>query len=120
MERYRTGRSAPQPGDDGTPPTASERAERELDQQAGIVTAASAAVSQHEGSGNATLPGVLAAYTDGLVERPGTDLEAGIHQLGLRVAAAPAGATPRQLCDAAVAGPLDRRDDVALIAVRFG
>jgi serine phosphatase RsbU (regulator of sigma subunit) len=62
----------------------------------------------------------LLAYTDGLVERPGTDLDAGIQQLGLRVAAAPVGATPRQLCNAAVAGPLDRRDDVALIAVRFG
>jgi hypothetical protein len=30
------------------------------------------------------------------------------------------GAGPRQLCDIAVSGRLDRRDDVALIAVRFG
>jgi hypothetical protein len=36
-----------------------------------------------------------------------------------RLVAAPAGVGPRALCDAAVAGALDGRDDVALIAVRF-
>ena len=34
--------------------------------------------------------------------------------------AAPVDAAPRELCDAAVSGALDHRDDVALIAVRFG
>jgi Stage II sporulation protein E (SpoIIE) len=62
----------------------------------------------------------LLAYTDGLVERPGEDLDRGIAELCRRVADAPAGADPRELCDAAVAGWLDHRDDVALIAVRFG
>ncbi|MFW3170348.1 SpoIIE family protein phosphatase [Geodermatophilus sp. CPCC 206100] len=62
----------------------------------------------------------LLGYTDGLVERPGTDLDQGIAELVARVAAAPADAGPRRLCDAAVAGSLDGRDDVALIAVRFG
>jgi hypothetical protein len=62
----------------------------------------------------------LVAYTDGLIERPGIDLDAGIGELVERLAAAPVDAGPRQLCDAAVSGRLDRRDDVALIAVRFG
>jgi hypothetical protein len=62
----------------------------------------------------------LVAYTDGLIERPGTDLDAGIGELVGRLTAAPVTADPRRLCDAAVAGCLDGRDDVALIAVRFG
>jgi PAS domain S-box-containing protein len=62
----------------------------------------------------------LIAYTDGLIERPGLDLDDGIRRLRDRLAAAPAGADPRQLCDAAVAGALDHRDDVAVLAVRFG
>jgi serine phosphatase RsbU (regulator of sigma subunit) len=62
----------------------------------------------------------LLLYTDGLVERPGEDLDQGIRELCERIAAAPADAGPRELCDAAVSGRLDRRDDVALIAVRFG
>lgn len=61
----------------------------------------------------------LLAYTDGLIERPGTDLDEGIAELVDRLAAAPVEAGPRALCDAAVAGSLDGRDDVALIAVRF-
>ena len=59
-------------------------------------------------------------YTDGLIERPGSDIDAGIRELVARLEAAPVGADPQKLCDAAVAGTLDRRDDVALIAVRFG
>jgi PAS domain S-box-containing protein len=62
----------------------------------------------------------LLAYTDGLVERPGVELDRGIHELCARIAAAPAAADPRALCAAAVDAPLDRRDDVAVIAVRFG
>lgn len=62
----------------------------------------------------------LLAYTDGLIERPGEDMDDGIHELCERIAAAPADAGPRELCDAAVSGGLDHRDDVALIAVRFG
>jgi len=62
----------------------------------------------------------LIAYTDGLIERPGTDLDQGIHELCRRLEAAPAGAAPRELCDAAVSGALDHRDDVALLAIRFG
>jgi PAS domain S-box-containing protein len=62
----------------------------------------------------------LIAYTDGLIERPGVDLDVGIGQLCDRLAATPVGAGPRELCDAAVAGGLDHRDDVALLAVRFG
>jgi PAS domain S-box-containing protein len=62
----------------------------------------------------------LVAYTDGLIERPGQDMDEGIHELCERVATAPVGADPRELCDAAVSGALDHRDDVAVIAVRFG
>jgi PAS domain S-box-containing protein len=62
----------------------------------------------------------MIAYTDGLIERPGRDLDQGVHELCERIIAAPATASPRELCDAAVSGALDHRDDVALIAVRFG
>ncbi|WP_409329451.1 SpoIIE family protein phosphatase [Trujillonella humicola] len=62
----------------------------------------------------------LLAYTDGLIERPGVDLDLGISELVERIAATPADATPRALCDAAVAGTLDGRDDVALLALRLG
>jgi PAS domain S-box-containing protein len=61
----------------------------------------------------------LLGYTDGLIERPGADLDDGLAQLAGRIAAAPRDASPRQLCDAAAAGSPDGRDDVALIAVRF-
>ena len=63
----------------------------------------------------------LIAYTDGLIERPGQR-----HGPGHRASCAsgwpprPLGADPRELCDAAVSGALDHRDDVALLAVRFG
>jgi hypothetical protein len=56
---------------------------------------------------------------DGLIERAGQDLDQGLAELCERIAAAPVGASPRELCDAAVTGALDHRDDVALIAVRF-
>jgi PAS domain S-box-containing protein len=62
----------------------------------------------------------LIAYTDGLIERPGVDLDQGIQGLRERLAGAPADAGPHELCDAAVAEGLDHRDDVALLAVRFG
>jgi PAS domain S-box-containing protein len=62
----------------------------------------------------------LLAYTDGLIERPGLDLDLGIDELVQRITATPADASPRALCDAAVAGTLDGRDDVAIIAVRLG
>jgi PAS domain S-box-containing protein len=61
----------------------------------------------------------LIAYTDGLIERSGQDMDQGIDELCERLARAPLDAPPRELCDAAVAGALDHRDDVALIAVRF-
>jgi PAS domain S-box-containing protein len=61
----------------------------------------------------------LVAYTDGLIENPGEDMDSGIGSLAQRLATAPVDATPADLCDAAVDGVLDRRDDVALIAVRF-
>jgi PAS domain S-box-containing protein len=67
-----------------------------------------------------TAGSTLIAYTDGLIERPGQDMDHGIHALCERVMKAPIDAGPRELCDAAVSGGLDHRDDVALIAVRFG
>jgi serine phosphatase RsbU (regulator of sigma subunit) len=66
------------------------------------------------------VPGsTLVAYTDGLIERPGQDMDMGIAHLADRLASAPVDAGPQELCDAAVGGRLDGRDDVALIAVRF-
>jgi PAS domain S-box-containing protein len=62
----------------------------------------------------------LVGYTDGLIERPGQDMDRGIHELCTRLRESAVDAGPRVLCDAAVAGALDHRDDVALIAVRLG
>jgi serine phosphatase RsbU (regulator of sigma subunit) len=61
----------------------------------------------------------LVAYTDGLIERPGHDMDEGIQELCERIMRAPLDAGPRELCDIAVSGALDHRDDVALIAVRL-
>jgi serine phosphatase RsbU (regulator of sigma subunit) len=61
----------------------------------------------------------LLAYTDGLIETPGADMDTGIGELAHRLASAPVSASPAELCAAAVSGVLDRRDDVALLAVRF-
>ncbi len=61
----------------------------------------------------------LIGYTDGLIEHPGADLDEGIAALVARLRAAPVGAQPDELCARAVDADLDRRDDVALIAVRF-
>jgi PAS domain S-box-containing protein len=61
----------------------------------------------------------LVAYTDGLIERPGTDMDEGIAALAARLAAAPVDATPEELCVHAVGPSPDRRDDVAVLALRF-
>jgi PAS domain S-box-containing protein len=61
----------------------------------------------------------LLAYTDGLIERPGQDLDEGIAALMGRLAGAPVSATPAELCRYAVGPSPDRRDDVAVIAVRL-
>ena len=61
----------------------------------------------------------LLAYTDGLIERPGLDLDLGIAELVQRISATPPDTPPSALCDAAVAGTLYGRDDVAVIAVRL-
>jgi serine phosphatase RsbU (regulator of sigma subunit) len=61
----------------------------------------------------------VVAFTDGLIERPGEDLDAGIASLASRLAAAPADATPAELCVHALGPAPDRRDDVAVIALRF-
>jgi PAS domain S-box-containing protein len=61
----------------------------------------------------------LVAYTDGLIERPGEDIDQGIASLVARLSAAPVDASPVDLCVHAVGPHPDRRDDVAVIAVRF-
>ena len=78
-------------------------------------------VSSHRESVVLDVPrgSTLVAYTDGLIEQPGRDMDEGIHELCERIMRAPQDANPRELCDAAVSGALDHRDDVALIAVRF-
>ncbi|SSC23579.1 PPM-type phosphatase with PAS domain and GAF domain, partial [Klenkia terrae] len=62
----------------------------------------------------------LVGYTDGLIEQPGADLDEGIAALVQRLVDAPADALPVDVCARAVDTALDRRDDIALIAVRFG
>jgi hypothetical protein len=61
----------------------------------------------------------LVAYTDGLIEHPGEDLDQGIAALAARLADAPVDATPADLCRHAVGPHPDRRDDVAVLALRF-
>ncbi|WP_369140137.1 PP2C family protein-serine/threonine phosphatase [Modestobacter versicolor] len=61
----------------------------------------------------------LVAYTDGLIERPGEDLDQGTASLAARLAGAPVDATPADLCVHAVGADPDRRDDVAVLALRF-
>jgi PAS domain S-box-containing protein len=62
--------------------------------------------------------GVLALYTDGIVERPGEDIGTGMTRLARTLAAAPAPALD-QLCDSVLAGlGPDLRDDIALLLAR--
>ena len=61
----------------------------------------------------------LVAYTDGLIERPGEDLDQGLASLVTRLSVAPVDASPVELCVHAVGPHPDRRDDVAVIAVQF-
>jgi serine phosphatase RsbU (regulator of sigma subunit) len=93
---------------------------RVLDQVTGLLVGVDAATHRETLTLDVPSGSTLIAYTDGLIERPGRDMDLGIQELCERVAAAPVGASPRELCDAAVSGALDHRDDVALIAVRFG
>jgi serine phosphatase RsbU (regulator of sigma subunit) len=61
----------------------------------------------------------LVAYTDGLIEQSGKDLDQGIASLAARLADSPADATPADLCLHAVGRAPDRRDDIAVMALRF-
>jgi serine phosphatase RsbU (regulator of sigma subunit) len=56
-------------------------------------------------------------YTDGLVERRGADLDAGLAWL-LEVVRAHAGAGPEELCDVLMAEARNLDDDLVLLAVR--
>jgi PAS domain S-box-containing protein len=107
----------------GHPPMllrAPDGAVRILDEVTGMLVGVDAATQRDTVVLEVPAGSTLIAYTDGLIERPGADMDQGIGELCARVAAAPVGATPRELCDAAVSCALDHRDDVALIAVRFG
>ncbi|MCX4694969.1 SpoIIE family protein phosphatase [Streptomyces sp. NBC_01408] len=59
---------------------------------------------------------VLALFTDGLVEKPGTDIDVGIERLRLALAAAPS-APLTETADLLIggAGDADRPDDIALL-----
>jgi PAS domain S-box-containing protein len=90
-----------------------------LDGVTGLLVGVDATV--HRDSRTVEVPSgsTVLAYTDGLIERPGLDLDEGITELIGRLTEAPVDAGPQELCDAAVSGRLDGRDDVALIAVRL-
>jgi serine phosphatase RsbU (regulator of sigma subunit) len=93
---------------------------RVLTEVTGMLVGVDVATSRRTVSLDVPAGSTLLAYTDGLIERPGEDMDDGIHELCERIAAAPVTAGPRELCDAAVSNGLDHRDDVALLAVRFG
>jgi serine phosphatase RsbU (regulator of sigma subunit) len=62
--------------------------------------------------------GVLALYTDGLVEQPGQDLGAGMSRLARALAATPARSLD-QLCDSVLTRPAPHaRDDITLLLAR--
>jgi hypothetical protein len=62
--------------------------------------------------------GVLALYTDGLVEHPGQDIATGMARLSRTLAASPARSLD-QLCDGVLAGlGAGARDDIALLLAR--
>ena len=92
---------------------------RQLDGVTGLLVGVDAS-TRRESVVEEVPPGTtLVAYTDGLIEQPGKDLDQGIASLTARLAAAPVDATPAELCRHAVGPAPDRRDDVAVIAVRF-
>jgi serine phosphatase RsbU (regulator of sigma subunit) len=62
--------------------------------------------------------GVLALYTDGLIEHPGQDIGTGMSRLARVLAASPARSLD-DLCDSVLAGLCpDARDDIALLLAR--
>ncbi|BEP14326.1 SpoIIE family protein phosphatase [Acidothermaceae bacterium B102] len=60
----------------------------------------------------------LVAFTDGLVERRGEDIDVGLVRLRSLVELAPLGLTADQLCEHILDHFLEREDDSALMAVR--
>ncbi|MCO7219114.1 SpoIIE family protein phosphatase [Klenkia sp. PcliD-1-E] len=93
---------------------------RVLDEAAGLLVGVDAGTRRSTVAVQVPAGTVLVGYTDGLVEHPGADLDEGITALVRRLAGAPVGAGPEELIAHAVETDLDRRDDVALIAVRLG
>jgi serine phosphatase RsbU (regulator of sigma subunit) len=65
---------------------------------------------------------LLALYTDGLVERPGEDIEKGITRLVSVLSGTDHGVGPAEVCGATVAqiAETPSRDDVALLVAFFG
>jgi PAS domain S-box-containing protein len=75
--------------------------------------------SRYPATGIDLPPGsVLALYTDGLIERPGQDISAGMSRLARTLAASPAQSLD-QLCDSVLASlGTSARDDIALLLAR--
>jgi serine phosphatase RsbU (regulator of sigma subunit) len=78
-----------------------------------------AVVARPEGEARLGPGDTLIFYTDGLVERPDSSIDAGIERLAHRAAAA-AARDPATLAAALIAGvPEPRRDDTAVLCVRL-
>ncbi|MGY2080668.1 SpoIIE family protein phosphatase [Modestobacter sp. SYSU DS0657] len=106
----------------GHPPLALRRPDGSielLDGVTGLLLGVDASAERRSHTVEVPAGSTLVAYTDGLIERPGADMDTGIALLVERLADAPLDAPPAELCVAAVGPDPDRRDDIAVIAVRF-
>ncbi|MGY1748582.1 SpoIIE family protein phosphatase [Modestobacter sp. SYSU DS0511] len=106
----------------GHPPLALRRPDGSvqlLDGVTGLLLGVDASAERRSHTVEVPAGSTLVAYTDGLIERPGADMDTGIALLVERLADAPLDAPPAELCVAAVGPHPDRRDDIAVIAVRF-
>jgi serine phosphatase RsbU (regulator of sigma subunit) len=90
---------------------------RLLDEPAELLLGVAPEIARREHEALLGRGDLLLLYTDGLVERRGADLDAGLDWL-LGTVRAHAGAGPEELCDVLMAEARNLDDDLVLLAVR--